>query len=387
MSSFTPACARRAPCALAARTLAWALLFAGWLLLGALGARHAPVAAGALAPVALCLLTLGLASRAGASWRPSPRALQAVLAGSAALAALSLAALAQGVPHALWAAAVAWGVLLVAASRVVRGWRRQPGPRLPSPVVPASLGALAAWGLAGDPAAAAAQPAGVALAVLATGIVLAGLVPCKLDDRATPGCRSGLFDCALAWPALAQWREPSHWPWLAATLAMLPMMAALPLMAEGCARAGWPVHAVTGLHLLAMLAPAAVVVAGRSAVLARRLPTLVAAAMVGGGVVALAWPGAGGTMAAMVLHAVAWGLAWAGAMAPVRAAGGLPSAHGGPAASAIASAVAVMALGIAATDTGWAAFGGVHAALGLLAALGGIMALHRARPTFEELRR
>jgi len=93
---------RRTACALAARTLAWALLFAGWLVLGALGARHAPLAAGALAPVALCLLTLGLASRAGASWWPSPRALQAVLAGSAALAALSLAALMHGLPQAVF---------------------------------------------------------------------------------------------------------------------------------------------------------------------------------------------------------------------------------------------------------------------------------------------
>lgn len=386
-AALTPAAsARRAAGALAARTLAWALLFGGWLALGALGLRHAPAAAGALAPVALWLLALGLTGRAGASWRPTPRALRAVLAGGAAMAALSLAALANGVPQALWAAAAAWGVLLAAASRVVRGWRRQPGPRLPSPVLPASLGALVAWALAGDPAAAVATPAVIAGAVLAAGLALAALVPRTLGDgTGAPGCRSALFDCALAWPAPAQWREPAHWPWLAATLAMLPMMAALPLMAEGCARAGWPVRAVTGLHLLAMLAPAAVVAASRSATLARCVPALVAAAMVGGGLVALAWAGAAGTMAAMAMHAAAWGLTWAGAMAPQRGITRLPAAHGGAAASAIASAAAVTALGIAATDAGWAVLGGLHAALGVLAALGAVAAGHRPRGRLGEL--
>ncbi|WP_210760805.1 hypothetical protein, partial [Azohydromonas sediminis] len=91
-----PAIEPRAACALAARTLAWTLLFGGWLALGALGVRHAPVATGALAPVALWLLAIGVAVRVSAAWSPSPRALRAVLVGSAALAAACLAALAHG---------------------------------------------------------------------------------------------------------------------------------------------------------------------------------------------------------------------------------------------------------------------------------------------------
>jgi hypothetical protein len=379
---------QRAALALAARSLAWTLMIAGWLVLGALGLRHAPVGVAAWAPVALWLLTLGLATHVSASPRASPQALRAVLVGSAAMVTLSLAVLAHGVPLALWPAAAAWGVLLVAASRVVRGWRRQSGPRLPSPVAPACLGAIAAWALAGDPQAVAAQPMDLGWAVLAAGIALAWMVPPAADDRhGALGCRGGLFDCALSWPTLAQWREPAHWPWIAASLAMLPMMTSLPLMAEGCARAGWPVHAVSGLHLFAMLAPAAIVARSRSATLARRLPALVAVAMVSGGVAALALPAADGTMVAMALHAVAWGLAWAGAMAPATPGGaGLPAARGGPAVSALASAAAVTALGLLVAHDGLAAWSGVHVALAALAALGSVAAWHRPRLAFEEQR-
>jgi hypothetical protein len=379
----------RASSALAARTLAWTLLFAGWLVLGALGIRHAPAAAGSLAPVALWLLTLGLASRASASWSPSAGVLRLWLCGSATLTALSLAALAQGLPQALWLAASAWGLLLVAASRVVRGWRRQPGPRLPSPVRPAGLGAFAAWALAGDPAATAVQPGLAGVTVLAIGCALAWQVPPVVDDRrGAPGCRSGLFDCALAWPALAQWRDPAYWPWLAASVAMLPMMASLPLMAEGCARAGWPAHAVTGAHLLAMLAPAVVVAASRSTALARRLPGLVALALTAGGAAALAVPGVAGLTMAMALQAAAWGMAWAGTMTPtVPASLRAAAAHGGPGASALTSAATVTVLGVLAAGDGLAAWSGIHVGLGMVAALGYVAARHPPAPVLEDKQR
>ncbi|MCI1191969.1 hypothetical protein MOJ79_08965 [Calidifontimicrobium sp. SYSU G02091] len=383
-----PALEHRAACALAARTLAWTLLFGGWLALGALGLRHAPVATGALAPVALWLLAIGVAVRVSAAWSPSPRALRVVLVGSAALAAACLAALAHGAPQALWPAAVAWGSLIVAASRVVRGWRRQPGPRLAPPVVPAALGALVAWLLAGDPAAVAAHPAAAAAALAVSGVTLAVLVPSPHGEPRgrAPGCRSGLFDCALAWPTLAQWRVPAHWPWLAAALAMLPMMASLPLLAEGCARAGWSPQAVTGLHLLAMLAPAAVA-ALRARALVQSARAFVAGLLIAGGVAALTVPASDGTMVAMLLHAAAWGIAWSAAMAPATDRTRLPAAHGGACASALASAAVVLALGVAVAASGWAAWRALHAALGAIAALGVAAAwLRRHPPVFEELR-
>ncbi|WP_119287167.1 hypothetical protein [Azohydromonas sediminis] len=384
-----PALEPRAACALAARTLAWTLLFGGWLVLGALGLRHAPVATGALAPVALWLLAIGVAARVGAAWSLSPRVLRAVLVGSAALVAACLAALAHGAPHSLWPAAVAWGVLIVVASRVVRGWRRRPGPRFSPPVVPAALGALVAWLLAGEPAAVAAHPAAAAAALTVIGLALAALVPSPHSEprSGAPGCRSGLFDCALAWPTLAQWRVPAHWPWLAAALAMLPMMASLPLLAEGCARTGWRPQAVTGLHLLAMLVPAAVVAALRARVLVQAARAFVAGLLIAGGVAALTVPGSDGTMAAMLLHAAAWGIAWSAAMAPATDRTRLPAVHGGAGASALASAAVVLALGVAVAGSGWAAWSALHAALGAIAALGVAAAwLRRHPPVFEELR-
>jgi hypothetical protein len=92
-------------------------------------------------------------------------------------------------------------------------------------------------------------------------------------------------------------------------------------------------------------------------------------------------------MVAMALHAVAWGLAWAGAMAPATPGGaGLPAARGGPAVSALASAAAVTALGLLVAHDGLAAWSGVHVALAALAALGSVAAWHRPRLAFEEQR-
>ena len=93
------------------------------------------------------------------------------------------------------ARALAWALWLVAASRTVKRLRRgrEPG----TPLAPAAAGALLAWALAGDPT-------------------------------------------ALPLPAVA----------LALALAaLLPMMAALPAVADWCGACGWPPRAVTAAHL------------------------------------------------------------------------------------------------------------------------------------------
>lgn len=95
---------------------------------------------------------------------------------------------------------LAWALWLVGASRTVKRLRggREPG----TPLAPAAAGALLAWALAGDPTA-------LPLPTVALALLLAAL--------------------ALA--------------------ALLPMMAALPAVADWCGASGWPPRAVTAAHL------------------------------------------------------------------------------------------------------------------------------------------
>lgn len=380
------AAGHRAASAWVALALVWALLLGGWLTLGALSLRHAPAQAGALAAVALWLLTLGVASAGSASWAIPPLALRAVLVVSAATTALSLVALTQALPGALWLTAIAWAVLLAGAVRVAGSAGASAGR--PSAVLPASIGAGGAWALAGDPLAWLGQPGLAGAAILAVGLGLAWLVPAATDRPSRPpGGLGGGLGCAVAWPALARWRDPANWPWLAASLAMLPMMASLPLMVESCAGAGWSAHAITAAHLLAMLAPAWIVAAAGSAPLLRSLPALVTLALVAGAVVALVAPGPTGLMAAMVLQSVAWGLAWAAANRPLalaRAPGPCPWAPS--CASALAGATAVLLLGLLVGAGGWSVWSGAAAGLGGLAAAGLLASGLRRQPLSLELK-
>ncbi len=115
----------------AARALAWALLFGGWLVLGALGHARTPVGAGMAAvwPMALWLLAVGAllaltqrhgSSRARLGWG---------LALATSVAAWALSAGTGSAP--LAALALAWAALLVGASRAVR-LLRQSQSRLPT---------------------------------------------------------------------------------------------------------------------------------------------------------------------------------------------------------------------------------------------------------------
>jgi hypothetical protein len=102
---------------LLARLAAWTLLFAGWLGLGALALQHGPAGWAQFAPQALWLATVAVAQPLLARRPPGAAALRGLLlaAGLATAAAIG---------SAQWAAAaLAWGLLLVAASNAVRRLR------------------------------------------------------------------------------------------------------------------------------------------------------------------------------------------------------------------------------------------------------------------------
>jgi hypothetical protein len=288
----------------AARTAAWALLFGGWLVLGALALRHGPGGAGWLAPLALWLASVALAQRALARAALAPGALRALLLLAGAVAAV-------GVVRGQWLlAAPAWGLLLVAASTVVKRQRvLRVGTPAPSPRGAALLAALLGAAVAGDPGAG----APLAAVPLVLAVVLAMLVPTAPATISSPAaCRSSLFDCALGGPSWQAWRQPQARLPAVAALAMLPMMALLPWMAEACRatgpEAGLGPRSLVALHLLAMLLPAW---------WPRRVPAAcVAALLVAGGGVALLWPAGNGPMGAMLLQAVAWGCVWRQAVVP-----------------------------------------------------------------------
>ncbi len=335
----------------AARTAAWALLFGGWLVLGALALHHGPAGWLLLAPLALWLASVALVQRLLAQHPPGPAALRVLLlvAGAAAAA---------GVVQGSWLlAAPAWGLLLVLASAVVQRRRPLAGAGAPSPRGPALLAALAAACVAGDPRTGA--PLAAVPALLATALAL--LVPAAAASPARGSCRSSLFDCALGAPPWRAWREPQARLHAVAALAMLPMMALLPWMAEACrssaAEAGLGPRTLVALHLLAMLLPAW---------WPRRVPAVVVAALlVGGGLVALALPGGNGPMWAMALQAAAWGCVWREAV--------LPGPGPGPRGPAAGSAGALAVLALGAGLMAWpgpptAALAAVAAALGLAAA-------------------
>ncbi|MFT3817350.1 MAG: hypothetical protein QM750_06955 [Rubrivivax sp.] len=349
-----------------ARTLAWTLLMAGWLQLGALGRAAWPLTAVGLLPTALWLAVIGVAQAAGRDRRLGANALRGAIVGSAALAALGLlgAAIAPRAAAAI-ATAVGWGLLVVAASRSVRALRRG---KAALPVVPAAAGTAIAWLGLGS-----AMAGAVLLAAAA--LVLAALVPAGAVAR---GCRSGLFDCVLptaaAWPAEAGARLHAAIRWT-----MLPMMATLAAMGEWCSGSlGLDAHAIVGLHLAAMLLPPLGLHLMGIALRSLAWPALpLAAAAI------LAWwrpaglDGLAGLMAASLACALAWGLAWAAQPAHA-AARRAPAAAGPSPMRALAPALATAAIGLALERFGPPALAWVLAACALAGLAGAALADPRA---------
>jgi hypothetical protein len=363
-----------------ARSHAWALLFAGWLVLGALGRQHLPLWFGGQLPVALWLGAVGalLALAAGRKVPISVLRLALVCAGAITAAALAWVARGGGA-GALLLAAPAWGALLVGTSFQVRALRQTSATRPPAPLVPALIGAALAWCVAGDLAAMRISADGVALAVGAATLVVAALAPPA--TRGASACRSGLFDCSWPLPTLQAWRRAADWPLQAAMLVMLPMMAALPLMAEWCGTGfdnRFAGQTSIALHLAAMLLPAWALHGPLQHLGRHALRHAVTAALVAGAVMLAVWPGVAGLMSASLLQASAWSLAWAGPMLsrPTPANGVLPAASSAPlsrvglVATSMVTCGAVLALGSAIAAHGPAALIAVHAALAAIAAFG-----------------
>ncbi len=366
-----------APCAewrlATVRTLAWALLFGGWTVLGTLGRHHLPAWAAGQAPVALWLATVGAALALSARGSPQALPLRALLCGAGlALATLLAAAGRGGGGVALMGAAVAWGVVLVAVSMAVRRLRLEQPRRPPAPLLPALAGAAIAWACSGELARLHERLDALAVALLAAALTVSLLLGARAAARPSSGCRAGLFDCSLPMPSLAAWRERRDWPLQAAALAMLPMMAALPAMVDWCASApGWWAADAMAWHLAAMVLPALGARAWLQRVGRRRLNTVLAGLLLAGGVSMLAWPGLNGLMLCALLHAAAWSLAWAAPMlrrevlsAPARA------QRVATVGVAVMTACAVLALGLAIDRFGPPALMAVHGALALAAWVG-----------------
>jgi hypothetical protein len=362
-----------------ARTLAWALLLGGWLVLGALGRLVLPGWAGGQWAAALWLAAIGALLAWWGQRPPAVRGLRWRLLAAAGTAALALAAVDRGA-GALGVAllAVAWAGLLVAASLCVRALRHARPVRAAAPLWPALMGAALAWAAAGDALALRADAGLLTAALLLVAVLLVWLLPAHAALKR--GCRSALFDCSLPLLAPWVWRDAAQWPLQAAALAMLPMMAMLPLMGEWCAGPGRTPAAVALLHLAAMVLPALALQAVLRRMGPRALRAAVVALLAAGSAVVAMQPGVQGLMSASLLHAAAWGLAWAGPMlARDAGAAASPTPLPGPAAAPLVqaglAAAAVLALGAAADAMGPDALLAVHLALGGVAVAGLVPAL------------
>ncbi len=361
-----------------ARSLAWAVHTSGWLVLGAVGARLAPLWLGLQAyALQACAGLAPTAGRVRAAW---------LLA-----ALLLLTAVAAASP---WLLAAAWAAASVAASwtvRLLRGPQRSP---LHQALLPAALGVAAAGcfslpALLGVPDWAGLLP-GVTEVLALTAVAL-GAALTRACGPARHACRGGVLD---EWRALqgldaGAWR--AAWvrrdlPQRLAAVAMLPMMAGLPALLALCTPAGASAPQVVGAHLAAMVLPG-VGLAWALRPRVQHVPALCAALLIAGGL-ALPWlPLLQGLMGATLLHTAAWSVAWA---AGLQSAGAVAVSRSGrlaaaPSLAALAAAAGVLAVGLAVSGLGPRALWLAHAALAALAVvwvLAGAVAATRqqARP-------
>jgi len=348
-----------------ARAAAWALLISGWVGLGSFATVLAADVFSAFALVALWLLMLGGA--ASVATRDLPRAWlrRWAVAGCAGITVVALMMAPRGGGlAALLAALVAWAALTALASGVVRSLRLvQPMAPAP-PIGAASLGALCAAAALADLGDLRALAMRLGLLVALCALVLATLQPG--DGKPSPGrrCRAGLFDCSLpAWPTGA-WRDASQWPALLAGLAMLPMMASLPLMVGWCRGAAVAPQAIVWLHLAAMFAPALLLQRTLVAWSARKLSAVCALCLAGGAVLVLWAPAPWNLLGLAFAHGAAWGLAWAGQLwAPGRRS----RAGTSPWRAAVGYALLTLAFGVVVAQFGEQGVVATHVALGLAA--------------------
>jgi hypothetical protein len=356
-----------------ARACAWALLLAGWVGIGSFALQFAPSVRYGFALVALWLLALGtaavVATRGG--MRRGTRALALIAAAAITGAGLSWT-VHGGSMAAVLLALAGWAALTALASGVVRSLRLAQTAAPAPPVAAASLGALCAALALGDPGDLPSLATRLTLFVVGIAGLLV-LLQRRIDEcPRAPGCRAGLFDCSLpAWPAGA-WRDPRQWPTLLAGLAMLPMMAALPLMAAWCSARGVAPQAMVALHLAAMFAPPLLFRAWVAQWSQRSLSFGCALLLAAGGAFA-AWAVAPLDLLGLaVTHGAAWGLAWSGQLwAPARR--GRQGAS--PLRAAAGYALLTLAFGLVVELFGVRGVAATHVALGLGAVLAWLFAL------------
>jgi hypothetical protein len=199
----------------------------------------------------------------------------------------------------------------------------------------------------------------------------------RIDDSLrAPGCRAGLFDCSLpAWPAGA-WRDTVQWPTLMAGLAMLPMMAALPLAAAWCRAQSIAPQAMVLIHLAAMFGPALVLRRSIGRWSVRTLSIVCTALLASGAALALCAAGPFDLLGVTVTHGAAWGLAWGGQLwAPARRGQQGTS----PLRAGAGYAALTLGFGLIVQQAGVIGVVAVHAALGVIAALAWLL-VAAARP-------
>lgn len=353
-----------ATCLWLARAIAWSLLFGGWLALGALGHQAALAGAWPGMPLVIWVASIGTLLAAGAGTAIPMRALAAGLVGAAIVAAGSLARVDGASPLPLVGVACGWAALLVLSSRTVQALRAALRRRTPAPIGPAIAGACIAWAVAGDTDATASRTTLIGLFLLAASLVLVALRP-----RGAPpasGCRAGLFDCALPLPHRG-WGVPSDWPMHAAALSMLPTMAALGPMAQLCAGDRLDPSSIGALHLAAMLVPAWLLRRPLASCPRALLGGIVAALLAAGGLLVAFGAHRDALLAGMLVHAVAWSLAWAGPMLARDLRTHPPPGRAGAFGLALASAALVAALAAAVTASGEQALRIAHLALAAFA--------------------
>jgi hypothetical protein len=346
-----------------ARACAWGLLIAGWIGIGGFALQLAPTIASGFALLALWLLALGAAAAVNTrgGMRRWTRALALCITGITTGIALLATGRGGGLP-ALLLVILGWAALTALASGVVRSLRLMQASAPSPPIAAASLGALAAGLMLGDPSDLPAISARLAAFVGAAALLLA-LLQSRIEDRPrSPGCRAGLFDCSLpAWPAGA-WRDSLQWPTLLAGLAMLPMMAALPLIATWCRTQGVEPQMMVLLHLAAMFGPALLL---RKSIARWSLRTLsiVCTILLASGAALVTWAAAPLDLLGLaVTHGAAWGLAWAGQLwAPARRGQQGTS----PLLAAAGYALVTLGFGLAVEHAGARGVAAVHVALGL----------------------
>jgi len=355
-----------------ARACAWALLVAGWIGIGSFALLVAPSLSSGFALVALWLFALGAAAAVATRGGVPPGAQRAALLAGAAAAAGGL----WGTVHggglgALLLALAGWAALTAMASGVVRSLRITQSVAPTPPIVPASLGALAAAFFLGDIGDLPALALRLMAFVTAVSLSLLLLQARVSVGASRKGCRAGLFDCSLpSWPAGA-WRDVMQWPTLIAGLVMLPAMAALPLMAEWCRADAVAPQTMVLLHLSAMFGPALVLRRWIAQWSMRTLASVCAGLLALGAAAAL-WAASPLNLLGMsAAQGAAWGIAWCGQLwAPARR--GRQGAS--PLYAGVGYAVLTLAFGVLVDHAGARGVVLMHAFFGIAAALAWLVA-------------